>query len=271
MHGQLVIGPPGSGKSTYCKAMKETLVGSGRKVVVINMDPANEINECDIDVRELVELGEVVERLGLGPNGGLIFCVEYIAQNLSWLKDEIDKLDPTSYLIIDCPGQVELFIHNEAMRKITEKMVDEWGIKLCAVNLIDSMQCNDASRYISALAVSLSMMLQLELPHVNVLSKIDLLETLGELPFSLEFYSEVMDTSYLTQVLADDPVTAKFGQLTSAIASCVQDFGLVQFKPMSIKDAESVFAVSTLIDRATGYIFDPLEDRNEPQFVQPEE
>ena len=30
--GQLVIGPPGSGKTTYCHAIKEFLTGVGRKV-----------------------------------------------------------------------------------------------------------------------------------------------------------------------------------------------------------------------------------------------
>ena len=29
-YGQVVIGPPGSGKSTYCKGMKEFLEGLGR-------------------------------------------------------------------------------------------------------------------------------------------------------------------------------------------------------------------------------------------------
>ena len=34
-------------------------------------------------------------------------------------------------------------------------------------------------------------MMSLELPHINILSKIDLVETQGELAFNLEYYSEV--------------------------------------------------------------------------------
>uniref|UniRef100_A0A8D2JFH8 GPN-loop GTPase 2 n=1 Tax=Varanus komodoensis TaxID=61221 RepID=A0A8D2JFH8_VARKO len=40
--GQAVIGPPGSGKTTYCLGMQQFLSAIGRKVAVVNLDPANE-------------------------------------------------------------------------------------------------------------------------------------------------------------------------------------------------------------------------------------
>jgi len=48
--------------------------------------------------------------------------------------------------------------------------------QLAAVHLVDAHHCSDASRFISVLMLSLQAMLQLELPHVNVLSKADLAE-----------------------------------------------------------------------------------------------
>jgi GTPase SAR1 family protein len=70
--GQLVIGPPGAGKTTYCNGMQQYLGLLGRKVAVVNLDPANDAlpYECAVDVRELVSLEEVQEETGLGPNGG---------------------------------------------------------------------------------------------------------------------------------------------------------------------------------------------------------
>lgn len=41
--GQLVIGPPGSGKTTYCFAMKEYYEYFDRKCCIINLDPANDL------------------------------------------------------------------------------------------------------------------------------------------------------------------------------------------------------------------------------------
>lgn len=42
LFGQLVIGPPGSGKTTYCHKMFEFYKELQRKVTIINLDPANE-------------------------------------------------------------------------------------------------------------------------------------------------------------------------------------------------------------------------------------
>lgn len=71
--GQVVIGPPGSGKTTYCAGAAQFLrAAARRKVAVVNLDPANDglPYEPEVDVRELVCLESVMEELGLGPNGG---------------------------------------------------------------------------------------------------------------------------------------------------------------------------------------------------------
>lgn len=50
-----------------------------------------------------------MEELELGPNGGLVYCMEYLLDNMDWLKDELDKFDDEEYIIFDCPGQVGVF------------------------------------------------------------------------------------------------------------------------------------------------------------------
>lgn len=90
--GQVVVGPPGSGKTSYCLAMRDFLCNAGRATALVNLDPANELSPAmaagrgfDVDVRELVDLEEVMERLALGPNGALLYCIEFLHQNLDWL------------------------------------------------------------------------------------------------------------------------------------------------------------------------------------------
>ena len=55
------------------------------------------------------------------------------------------------------------------------------AFKLAAVHLVDSFYCSQAATYAAAVMTSLATMIKLELPHINVLSKIDLIESMGEL------------------------------------------------------------------------------------------
>jgi len=50
-----------------------------------------------------------MDTYSLGPNGGLIYCMEYLLDNISWLDERIKRLK-TNYVIFDCPGQVCEFI-----------------------------------------------------------------------------------------------------------------------------------------------------------------
>ena len=66
--GQIVIGPPGSGKTTYCEGMSQFLKSLGRTVAIVNLDPANEHvpYKADVDVAELIQvINSFFIRLGL--------------------------------------------------------------------------------------------------------------------------------------------------------------------------------------------------------------
>lgn len=34
---------------------------------------------CELDIRDLISVEDVMEELGYGPNGGLVYCMEYAA------------------------------------------------------------------------------------------------------------------------------------------------------------------------------------------------
>ncbi|KAE8623908.1 hypothetical protein XENTR_v10005774 [Xenopus tropicalis] len=178
--GQAVIGPPGSGKSTYVRAMQALLAQMGRKSAIINLDPAGEDEPgAAVSLRELLGLEEVMSELRLGPNGALLYCMEYLQENLDWLRGRLQGLRGT-YFLLDCPGQVELYTHHPALPDVLRRL-GAWGLRLCAVHLVDSHYCTDPAKFISVLCTSLSTMLHVELPHINVLSKMDLIEQYGRL------------------------------------------------------------------------------------------
>lgn len=59
---------------------------------MVNLDPAAEAFSYEplLDVRDLIQLDDVLqaEDMDFGPNGGLVFCMEYLLEpdGLDWLK-----------------------------------------------------------------------------------------------------------------------------------------------------------------------------------------
>ena len=269
---QVVIGPPGSGKTTYCEGMRQYLEGVGRQVAIINLDPANDAlpYTAAADVRDLVSAAGAASEGELGPNGALVYCLEYLEANLDWLVAKLAAL-ADSYVLIDMPGQVELSTHPPSVRNVLQALTGSvHSHRLCAVHLVDAHHCADAAKFISVLLVTLSTMVQLELPQVNFLSKIDLVEAYGQLAFNLDFYTDVADPAALLPCLQaaagsarDTPFNRRHAALNAAICELVDDFSLVQFGTIDISDRASVARALRSIDKANGYCFGAAETQED--------
>lgn len=262
---QLCVGPPGSGKSTYCNGMSQILHALERRPYIINLDPANDRlpYEASIDIQDLISLDDVMREFQLGPNGGLLYCMQFILEHIQWLDDQIRAIDKweDAYFILDLPGQVELFTDNEGfLVQLVKALEKNLNMRFCVVNLVDASHCTDAGRYISVVTLALRMMLCLEYPFVNILSKIDLLRTYDKLPFNLDFYTEVQDLGYLLQHLNADTKTSKYSKLNAALCELVGDFGLVSFYPVFVEDKKTMLNALRIIDKANGYAFRTLDE-----------
>lgn len=296
LYGQIIIGAPGAGKTTYCDGMQQYLRLLGRECYVVNLDPANEVplspsvpnndNSADdadentnaskidndesdnnsqhdennietsnsqlpyetiLDVcQDIISLDAVMKELHLGPNGGLVYCMEYIEHHfgevLKLLKERLGIADAKglqrsrAYLLFDLPGQIELTAHSNVITKIAERLVRELDLRLVCVQLVDAAVClTDVSKFIGASLVCTASMMRLELPCVNVLSKMDLLQdsNLGSttggdtdnktesdddsdfgydeydgspMPFNLEFFTQCHDLHRLVDYLDSNPM-----------------------------------------------------------------
>lgn len=271
LYGQIVIGAPGSGKTTYCDGMQQYLRLLGRDCWVVNLDPANEVPpdasasdgstaenkaggddaegetnaqlpyETILDVcQDIISLDSVMNQLHLGPNGGLLYCMEYIEHHLGevlqLLKERLgienNKHASRAYLLFDLPGQIELTAHSAVVSRIAARLVRELDLRLVCVQLVDAAIClPDASKFIGASLVCTSSMMRMELPCVNVLSKMDLLGGVGmsqnakrkedsdsdddfaeavdghsPMPFNLEFFTQCHDLHLLLDYLDSNPM-----------------------------------------------------------------
>jgi hypothetical protein len=187
-----------------------------------------------------------VSELDYGPNGGLVFAFEYLLENMDWMFEELGDFSD-DYLIIDCPGQIELYSHLQIMPKFAAAL-QRAGYQVCSVHLLDSLLISDTERFLSGVLMALSAMVALELPHVNLLSKIDLLADKRALDQFLD-----PDTDQILARLQTSQRSAlneKLKRLNSAVVSLLESYSFVAFLPFDITDEESIDQALAHVDNA---------------------
>lgn len=200
----------------------------------------------------------------LGPNGGLMYAIESLNESIDLFVLQIKSLvqEEKAYLVFDCPGQVELFTHHSALFHIFKRLEKELDLRLCVVNLVDCFYITSPSQYVSILLLALRSMLMMDLPHINVFSKIDMLKGYGELPFRLDYYTEVQELEYLQPFVEKEGsgfLGKRYSRLTETISEMVSDFNLVSFEVLAVDDKQSMINLQSVIDKANGYIFGASE------------
>lgn len=251
-YAQLVLGPAGSGKSTYCKIVQEHGIAQKRTIKVVNLDPAAEnFNyECNINIQELIKVNDVMEKKRLGPNGALIYCMEYLAKNLSWLTTQFEKNGDEVYYLFDCPGQLELYSHYNIM-KVIMNFLKKSGFSICSIFCLDSTFLQEQSKFVSGNVLSLATMVQMELPHLTILTKCDLIsESHKEI---LEKIDEGIEPKGLIDEL-NPFMGKKMSKLNAELISFIDNYSLIDLHPMNINDEDSINAVLYNADLLLQYI-----------------
>jgi hypothetical protein len=172
----------------------------------------------------------------------LTIVFRYLLQNLDWLQEKIGDFSE-DYLIFDCPGQIELYSHINLMRVLADH-IQQMGFRLCAVYLIDSLFISDTSKFISGTLTCLAAMIQLELPHINVLTKCDLVPNKKMLHRFFE-----PDVSELIASLNDETHDS-YAALNRAIGSLIEEYSMVAFVALDISKPDSVELVLAHVDTA---------------------
>jgi len=165
------IGTAGSGKSTLTANFQKWFQLRGLDATIVNLDPGAENlpYEPDVDIRDWISLREVMETNELGPNGAQIACADMIALNTDDVKKSINSFK-SDYILIDTPGQLELFVFRESGKYTIEFLNPERSV-ICY--LLDPILARTASGFVSQLLLSITTNFRLQSPQINVLSKSD--------------------------------------------------------------------------------------------------
>ncbi|KAF3769231.1 hypothetical protein M406DRAFT_249304 [Cryphonectria parasitica EP155] len=279
--GVMVMGPAGAGKSTFCSALITHLQLNRRSCFYVNLDPAAESfdHAPDLDIRDLISLEDVMEEMGLGPNGGLVYCFEFLLDNLDFLTEALDGLTEEYLIIFDMPGQIELYTHIPILPSLC-RFLSQAGaldIRLCAAYLLEATFVVDRAKYFSGTLSAMSAMMLLEVPHLNILSKMDLVKGQVRKRDMKRFLTP--DAG----LLDDDPAElakrhalgegtgavmrgASFKRLNKAVAGLIESFSMVNYLKLDASDEDSVGAILSYIDDCIQY-----HEAQEPKEMKDEE
>jgi hypothetical protein len=168
-----IIGTAGSGKSMLTASLSKWLEISKQNIALVNLDPGALTlpYSPDIDVRDYVNVEDLMEKYGLGPNGALIMAADLIADEIEQISKEIEELK-ADIVLVDTSGQMELFAFRASGPYIASELTKETK---ALVYLFDAVFSVNPLNYVSNLFLSTAVYNRFFLPQVHLLSKCDLL------------------------------------------------------------------------------------------------
>ena len=194
----------------------------------------------------------------------------FLLENLDFLSAALEPLSEEYLIIFDLPGQIELYTHVPVVPAIARHLTRDGGldVRMCATYLLEATFVADRAKFFAGTLSAMSAMVLLELPHINVLSKMDRVK--GQVPRKLLKRFVDPDPSLLDDdpgdpsemgMVADDEgrepaekeVVMKggsFKKLNRAVARLIEDFSMVSFLQLDVQDEDSVGAILSYIDDA---------------------
>jgi GTPase SAR1 family protein len=102
-----IIGTAGSGKSLLTASLNEWLKVGKQKSTTVNLDPGvlNLPYTPDIDIRDKINIENIMEDYRLGPNGAMILAADLIAEEAENLAGEVEDIQ-SDVVLVDTPGQM---------------------------------------------------------------------------------------------------------------------------------------------------------------------
>uniref|UniRef100_A0A8C4ZLG2 GPN-loop GTPase n=1 Tax=Gadus morhua TaxID=8049 RepID=A0A8C4ZLG2_GADMO len=173
----IVLGMAGSGKTTFVQRLTAHLHSKKSPPYVINLDPA--VHEvpfpANIDIRDTVNYKEVMKQYGLGPNGGIVTSLNLFATRFDQVMNFIEKKQFNhEYVLIDTPGQIEVFTWSASGTIITESLASSFPCVV--VYVMDTSRSVNPVTFMSNMLYACSILYKTKLPFIVVMNKTDIID-----------------------------------------------------------------------------------------------
>jgi GTPase SAR1 family protein len=238
-----LIGTAGSGKSLLTASLNEWLNVEKQKTATVNLDPGvvNLPYAPDIDIRDYVNVNDLMKEYALGPNGALVMAADLVAEEAERLGGEIEDLQ-SDVVIVDTPGQMELFAFRASGPYIANELTME---PKAIVYLFDAVFSFNPLNYVSNMFLSAAVYNRFFFPQLHVLSKCDLLppkETNRIVEWSID--AEALE------VAIEEKLTGTRRLLSIDMMQAIYRLGLQsQLTPVSAKTNEGLINLGSGLER----------------------
>ncbi len=180
----VVLGPAGSGKTTLVGSYGRWLESRGVKVGYVNLDPGADYlpYKPDFDIRKYIRVTDVMKKYNLGPNGAFIKSADLMLELGDQIYRELVRI-PSDYVLVDTPGQMELFVFRENGPELLG-ILKRIGFPV-AIVVFDPLLAKKPSDLVALKLMATVIQLRLDVDSIPILNKADV-EISDEVARSLE-------------------------------------------------------------------------------------
>ncbi len=239
-----IVGTAGSGKTLLTASLQRYLVNKGAGVTTVNLDPAvrHIPYQADVDIRDYINFDQLVDEYQLGPNGAMIAATDLVADYITNIREDIDDFGESSEVVlVDTPGQVELFAYRLSSIKITRSFPRDSSL---LAFLFDSALISNISGYLSISLLATSVQIRLNLPIIHIMTKIDLLKA-KQIESILEWRENPYDA-----IEELHGMTREFALRTESI---FEDMGEIPLLPVSALTGDGLELLGAQISRTFSF------------------
>ncbi|KAG5653484.1 hypothetical protein H0H81_000120 [Sphagnurus paluster] len=172
----ITIGMAGAGKSTFVQRINSYLHSQDPPTppYILNLDPAvtHVPFEANIDIRDTVNYAEVMKQYNLGPNGGILTALNLFTTKFDQVLSLVEKRAETvDYVILDTPGQIEIFTWSASGAIITDAVASV--LPTVVAYIIDTPRTTAPATFMSNMLYACSILYKTKLPFILVFNKTD--------------------------------------------------------------------------------------------------